>query len=71
VYALSKALKMTEESAGLWFDKAREDYGAWQFFGQVVALSCQVSLDQLALLRHLGNRFLLVDPKIDIGIPHI
>lgn len=26
VYALSKALKMTEESAGLWFDKAREDY---------------------------------------------
>ncbi len=26
VYALSKVLKMTEESAGRWFDKAREDY---------------------------------------------
>jgi hypothetical protein len=26
VYALSKALKMTEESASRWFDKAREDY---------------------------------------------
>ncbi|OYW40486.1 MAG: ATPase [Hydrogenophilales bacterium 12-61-10] len=26
VYALSKALKMTEESAGRWFDKARDDY---------------------------------------------
>lgn len=26
VYALSKALKMTEESAGRWFDNARDDY---------------------------------------------
>lgn len=26
VHALSKALKMTEESAGRWFDKARDDY---------------------------------------------
>ena len=26
VYALSKALNMTEESAGRWFDTSRDDY---------------------------------------------